>query len=78
MDIDSQIARVKELIAKREEIDAELSAMLGVVPKGRKAQRCSICNEEGHTARTCPQKQTGVKGKEREGFARQHFSWLLC
>jgi hypothetical protein len=56
MDIDNQIARVKELIAKREEIDAELSAMFGVAPKGRKSQRCSTCNEEGHTARTCPQK----------------------
>jgi len=56
MDIDTQIARVKELIAKREEIDAELSTMLGVVPKGRKSQRCSVCNEEGHTARTCPKK----------------------
>jgi Zinc knuckle len=56
VDIDTQIARVKDLIAKREEIDAELSAMLGVVPKARKSQRCSICNEEGHSARTCPQK----------------------
>jgi hypothetical protein len=58
MDIDTQIARVKELIAKREEIDRELSTMLGVVPKGRKSQRCSICNEEGHSARTCPKKAT--------------------
>jgi Zinc knuckle len=58
MDIDTRIARVKELIAKREEINAELSAMLGVVPKGKKSQRCSICNEEGHSARTCPQKPT--------------------
>jgi hypothetical protein len=23
----------------------------------RKPQRCSICNQEGHTARTCPQQQ---------------------
>jgi hypothetical protein len=55
MDIETQIARVKELIAKREPVDAELSAMLGVVPKGKKSQR-PICNEEGHSARTCPQK----------------------
>jgi Zinc knuckle len=58
MDIDTQIPRVKELSAKREEIDAELSAILGVVQKGKKSQRCSICNEEGHSARTCPQKAT--------------------
>jgi Zinc knuckle len=55
MDIDSHIARVKDLIAKREAIDAELSAIFGVTPKSRKPQRCSICNEEGHSARTCPQ-----------------------
>jgi hypothetical protein len=55
MDIDMQIARVKDLITKREEIDAELSVILGVTPKTRKAMRCSKCNEEGHTVRTCPQ-----------------------
>lgn len=57
LDIDTHIARVKDLIAKREEIDAELSTMLGVTPKVRKPQRCSICNDEGHSARTCPQQQ---------------------
>ncbi|PIT02753.1 hypothetical protein TSA1_19840 [Bradyrhizobium nitroreducens] len=57
MDIDTQIARVKDLIAKREEIDTELSSILGVTPKARKPQRCSNCNEEGHSARTCPQLQ---------------------
>jgi hypothetical protein len=57
LDIDIHIARVKDLIAKREEIDAELSAMLGVTAKARKPQRCSNCNEEGHSARTCPQAQ---------------------
>ena len=55
-DIDTRIARVKELIAKREEIDSELSGMLGIEPKARKPQRCSLCNGEGHSARTCPQK----------------------
>ena len=56
--IDTRIARVKELIAKREEIDAELSTMLGIESKPRKIQRCSICNGEGHSARTCPQRPT--------------------
>jgi Zinc knuckle len=56
MDIETQIARVKGLIARREEIDAELAGILGIVPKARKTMRCSTCNEEGHTARTCPQK----------------------
>jgi hypothetical protein len=56
MEIDTQIARVKDLITRREEIDAELAGILGIVPKPRKLMRCSICSEEGHTARTCPQK----------------------
>jgi hypothetical protein len=56
MEIDSQIARVKDLIARREEIDVELAGMFGIVPKARKVLRCSTCNEEGHTTRTCPQK----------------------
>jgi hypothetical protein len=56
MDIDTQIERVKNLIAKREGIGAELPGILGVTPRGRKTQRCSTCNEKGHTARTCPQK----------------------
>jgi hypothetical protein len=56
MEIDTQIARVKTLIARREEIDAELAGIFGAVPKARKTMRCSTCNEEGHTARTCPQK----------------------
>jgi len=58
LDIDTHITRVKDLIARREEIDAELSTILGVMPKTRKPQRCSICNAEGHSARTCPQQQT--------------------
>ena len=57
MDIDAQIAHVKDLIAKREAIDAELSAIFGGAPKVRKLQRCSICNQEGHTARSCSQPQ---------------------
>jgi hypothetical protein len=69
MDIDTQIARVKELIAKREEIDAELSAMLGVVPKAKKSQRCSVCNQEGHTARTCPQKPAEYKTGSRAALS---------
>jgi hypothetical protein len=56
VEIDTQIARVKDLIARREEIDAELAGIFGVVPKARKTMRCSTCNEEGHTTRTCPQK----------------------
>jgi hypothetical protein len=55
-DIETQIARIKDLIARREEIDAELSAILGVTPRAKRTLHCSICNGEGHSARTCPQK----------------------
>lgn len=55
MTLDDKIARAKELIGKREEIDAELSTLLaGNVSK--RQVRCSLCNAEGHTARSCPQK----------------------
>ena len=63
-EMDTRIARVKELIAKREEIDAELSVLLGVEPKAKKPQRCSICNGEGHSARTCPQKPAEPAAQE--------------
>lgn len=55
MNLDDKIARAKELISKREEIDAELSQLMsGQITK--RVQRCSICNAEGHSARTCPSK----------------------
>ena len=45
METDTKIARVKELIAKREEIDAELSQPLAGAPRERRSPRCSICGE---------------------------------
>lgn len=47
MELDSKIARVKELIAKREELDAELGELLGGVVRERRIPKCSICNEPG-------------------------------
>ena len=58
MSIDARIARVKELIAKREELDAELNELLGGgVPREKRSSKCSICGEPGHRATTCPTKQ---------------------
>jgi hypothetical protein len=53
--LDTKIARVKELIAKKEVIDAELEELLqGSV---KKSVMCSHCRESGHTARSCPQRR---------------------
>lgn len=59
MDID--IDRIKDLIAKREEIDSELAAIFGGKQVTRRTLKCSVCNSEGHTARTCPTKQMEVQ-----------------
>jgi hypothetical protein len=57
MDIDDRIATAKSLIARREEIDAQLAALFrGQTPQKRQ-QKCSRCGEVGHRADTCPQKQ---------------------
>jgi hypothetical protein len=56
VDIDGKIARAKELIAKREELDAELCELLGGAVRERRPQKCSICGEPGHRATTCPTK----------------------
>ena len=36
MNLDERISRTKELIAKREDIDAELSQLLGITPKPKR------------------------------------------
>jgi len=57
--------RIEELTAKRAqlvtdlaEVDAELTEILGTPTNGsnRAAQKCSVCGQEGHSKRTCPQK----------------------
>ena len=56
MDIDTQIARIKELIGKREEIDEQLAALFGGATVTKKTRRCKICDGEGHNALTCPER----------------------
>jgi hypothetical protein len=53
MTIDERIARVKELIQKREEIDAELEGVFGLAARVKKTARCSKCGGEGHNTKTC-------------------------
>jgi len=48
---------MKELIAQREAIDAELvTVVTGTNKKERKSLTCSICGGNDHTARTCSKK----------------------
>jgi hypothetical protein len=54
MELDSKIARVKALIAKREELDAEIAELLGGAVRERRSPKCSVCGEPGHRATTCP------------------------
>jgi hypothetical protein len=46
-----------ELLKKRQEIDNELATIFAGLAM-KKPVRCSTCGSEGHTARTCPGKQT--------------------
>jgi hypothetical protein len=53
MTLDDRIARAKDLIGKREQIDLELAALLSGSVASRKPQTCGKCGQTGHTARTC-------------------------
>jgi hypothetical protein len=55
--LDDKLARIKQLIDLKEQTDAELFALIGGGDiNTRRPPKCSRCNEEGHTARNCPQK----------------------
>lgn len=54
MDIDT--AKIRELLNKRDEIDKELAECF-TSTKERKPQACGICNEIGHSQRTCPKRE---------------------
>lgn len=48
--------RIRELLDKRDALDEQIKEAIGgeVV---KKTITCSKCKSEGHTARTCPQKE---------------------
>jgi hypothetical protein len=52
MDID----RLKQLIEQRERIDDEIREVAGGAKKEKQPRKCSICQSDLHSARTCPDK----------------------
>jgi Zinc knuckle len=50
--------KIRELLDRRDELDRQIADAVGPA-RPRAAQKCSICQQEGHSARTCPQKQSG-------------------
>jgi hypothetical protein len=60
--MDAKLLRIKELIELKEKTGAELEGLLGGAPlKPGRVRVCSICNAEGHTARSCPSKSGEAK-----------------
>jgi hypothetical protein len=59
VELTETIARAKQLIAQRDALDAELSALFGgTLTSRRKTPACSLCHQEGHRATSCPSKPT--------------------
>jgi hypothetical protein len=62
VDLNDRIAAAKDLIAKRDEIDAQLDALLSGAVE-RKTKICSKCGQAGHTARTCTVEPINKEGQ---------------
>ncbi len=54
MTLDDRISIALKLIAQREEIDRQLCDLFAGVAVSKKHTRCSHCGQEGHNAKTCP------------------------
>jgi hypothetical protein len=65
MTLDERISLASRLIVQREEIDQQLNALFGGSTISKKQPRCSQCGQEGHNAKTCPDKLIG-KGEPAE------------
>lgn len=48
-----RIRIIKDLIEKRDEIERRLAEIIGGDATVRRANKCSRCGQEGHTAKTC-------------------------
>jgi LSD1 subclass zinc finger protein len=49
------VPHVIDLLKRRQEIDHELQTIFAGL-NGKKTVKCSTCQADGHTARTCPQR----------------------
>jgi len=47
--------RIRALLDKRDELDAEIVALVSGGSKERKAQKCGRCGDTSHNIRNCPQ-----------------------
>jgi hypothetical protein len=58
IELDERLTRIRDLIETKERVDAELEELIGGSPERRKRapQKCGTCDQEGHTARNCPNK----------------------
>lgn len=71
--MEDRVARIRDLIERRDTIDEELAALLGVPPepRQRKVRRCRKCGELGHLAKSCPSAQAGPNAPQVTGLVAQ-------
>lgn len=55
--MEEKLERIAQLIATKRATDEELTALLGGGEFKKKTVKCSVCSQEGHTARNCPTKE---------------------
>lgn len=66
MTLDDRISLASKLIAQREELDRQLNALFDGTAMAKKPSRCSHCGQEGHNAKTCPNKTIDRNGPAAE------------
>ena len=55
MTLDERLSLARDLIARRDAIDAELTALFnGGTPARKPSRKCKTCGEIGHRSDACP------------------------